>query len=368
MSRTIFLAIAITILIGTSYFTSKIYSLGFRMEVVGTRIAFFVFLIIPLLFVGSIILSWNSQMVIGPTLYREIQILAGIGFYLFIGAIILGICLLVAAITKHSLPIGVAWIVFGLSLIFAGIGFVQSRFIKTVSYTVTLHDAPASWNGKRAVLVSDTHFGLVNHASFSNKVVDAILAIHPDFVLHAGDFYDGPSISTSAITTSWKRLADTLPFFYAPGNHEEYGNYAGFLDSIRHANITILDDKKTLFDGVMIAGITYRNGKNPIEATRAIESLNLDEKTPTILINHPPTSLIAGEAHGVDLQVSGHTHKGQFWPMNYLVHYIYGPQYYGHAQFKTMQTITTGGVGTFGPPFRLFNQSELVLITFRTGK
>ena len=340
------------------------YSLGMRFEVVATRLTFFVFLIIPILFVGSIIVVRSGS--IGATLYREIQLLAGIGLYVFLGAILLGICLLIAYIARVSLPIGVAWGIFALSLIFAGIGFVQSRFITTRSYTVTLPNAPQSWDGKTAVLVSDTHFGLINHGNFSNKVVDAILALKPDFILHAGDFYDGPAVDTLPITASWKRLVSAVPVFYAPGNHEEYGNYAGFLDSIRNAGVTILDNKKTVYDGVQIAGITYHEGKDNAAAALAIEALNLDPNVPSILINHPPTSLAAAVTQGVDLQVSGHTHRGQTWPVRYLVRRIYGAYYYGLNAYETMNVITTSGVGTFGPPFRLFNPPELILITFKT--
>lgn len=364
MSRILFGSVATLILIALSYFTAKMYSLGMRFEVVATRLTFFVFLIVPLLFAGSMLLARSG--VIGATLYREIQVIAGIGFYVTLGAVVLMFCLIIAYIAKSSLPTGIAWGVFFLSLAFAGIGFVQSRFIKTVKYTVTLPGAPASWNGKTAALVSDTHFGLVNHKKFSNKVVDTILALHPDFVLHAGDFYDGPAIDTLPMTASWKRLVTQIPVFYAPGNHEEYGNYAGFLDSIREAGVTILDDKKTLYDGVQIAGITYRAGKDNPDATTAITSLDLSTEMPSILINHPPTALAAAHAAGIDLQVSGHTHNGQFWPMTYLVRKIYGPYYYGLKSYENMHVITSSGVGTFGPPFRLFNPPEIVLITFQT--
>lgn len=364
MSRIHFGGIVTLILIGVSYFTARMYSLGLRFEVVATRLTFFIFLIVPILFALSMVLARSGK--ISATLYREIQLLAGIGFYVFLGAIVLMVCLIIAYIAKSSLPTAVAWGVFFLSLAFAGIGFIQSRFIKTVKYTVTLPGAPASWNGKTAALVSDTHFGLVNHKKFSNKVVDAILATQPDFVLHAGDFYDGPAVDTLPMTASWKRLVSQIPVFYAPGNHEEYGNYAGFLDSIRNAGVTILDDKKTLYDGVQIAGITYRAGKDNPGAIAAIKKLELATDIPSILINHPPTALAAANDHGVDLQVSGHTHNGQFWPMTYIVRQVYGPYYYGLKPYENMHVITSSGVGTFGPPFRLFNPPEIVLITFQT--
>ena len=366
MSRLLFGTIMSLTLIGISYFSSKMYALGFRLETVATRLVFFGFLIVSLLFIGSVMLARTGS--IGATLYREIQILAGIGFYLFIGAVVLGLCLLIGAIIGREIPVVIPISILALSLVVAGIGLVQSRFFHIVKYTITLPDAPTSWNGKTAVLISDTHFGLINHKKFSDKIVDAILALHPDFVLEAGDFYDGPRINTTPITESWTKVTKAIPVFMAPGNHEEYGDYIGFLTSIQNAGITVLDDKKALFDGVQIAGITYRTGKDPSDAKAALEKLDLRKDVATILINHPPTSLAAAADARVDLQVSGHTHNGQFWPMTYLIRRIYGPYYHGLAKYADMNVITTSGIGTFGPPMRLFNPPEIVLITFSTGK
>ena len=340
------------------------YSLGLRFDTVATRLVFFIFLLVPLLFVGSILLTRTGT--IGSTLYKEIQILSGIGFYVFLGAAVLALCLLCTSITHTVLPTGVAWFILVLSLAAATAGFIQSHYIKIVKYDVTLPNAPIAWEGKTAVLVSDTHFGLVNYKNFSDKVVRAITALQPDFVLHAGDFYDGPAINTTPLTDGWKKLTDTTPVFFAPGNHEEYGNYAGLLDSLRKANVEVLDNKKVVYDGVQIAGITYHEGKDSTAAKASIDALDLNTTQPTILINHPPTSLAAAHARGVDLQVSGHTHNGQFWPMTYLIRRIYGIYYHGQQPYESMSVITSSGIGTFGPPFRLFNTQELVVITFKT--
>ncbi len=364
MPRSLFPIIVSIILIAVSFFTAKMYSVGFRLSTVSTRLIFLFFLIIPLLFVGSIFFARGTGSVLAPVLYREIQILAGFGFYFFVGAILLAVLLLVGKLSGAHISVFISGAVLTLSLIAGVVGLVQSRFISVVDYTVTLADAPASWQGKTAVLVSDTHFGFINHARFSDKVVDRILTINPDFVLHAGDFYDGPRINTTPITQSWTRLTNTIPVYMAPGNHEEYGDYTGFITSLRDANVTVLDNKRIDVDGVTIAGITYYSGKDSPNATNAIESLRLN--LPTILINHPPTSLMTAATNNVDLMVSGHTHNGQFWPMNYIVKSIYGAYTHGLARYEDMQVLTTSGVGTFGPPFRLFNPPELVRITFKT--
>ncbi len=366
MSRLYFFGIVSAILIAISYITARSYSVGLRLDTVTTRIMYIVFFIIPILFVGSIILARDGR--IGAVLYREIQIIAGVGLYVFLGAVVLAMCLIVAKLVGVSFPVWGAWLILLASLALATVGFVQARHIKVTRYNITLPNAPMSWNDQTAVLVSDTHLGLINYRQFSDTIVDAIIALDPDFVLHAGDFYDGPAIDTGPISKSWKRLAATTPVFMAPGNHEEYGNYAGFLDSLRAADITVLDNKVVSFNGVQIAGITYHSGTDAPAARDAITALSLDTTAPTILINHPPTALSAASSAGVDLQVSGHTHNGQFWPIKYLVRRIYGKYTYGLQPYEQMNVITTSGVGTFGPPFRLGNTPELVVITFNPTK
>ena len=366
MSRLYFFGIVSAILIAISYITARSYSVGLRLDTVTTRIMYIVFFIIPILFVGSIILARDGT--VGATLYREIQIIAGVGLYVFLGAVLLSVCLIIAKLAGVLFPVWGALIILFISLTLATLGFVQARHIKVTRYSVTLPDAPVSWNDQTAVLVSDTHLGLINYRQFSDKIVDAIIALDPDFVLHAGDFYDGPSIDTAPLTASWQRLTATTPVFMAPGNHEEYGNYAGFLDSLRAAGITVLDNNVTSLDGVQIAGITYHSGTEAPAARDALIALSLDTTAPTILINHPPTALSAASSVGVDLQVSGHTHNGQLWPIKYLVRRIYGKYTYGLQPYEQMNVITTSGVGTFGPPFRLGNTPELVLITFNPTK
>lgn len=355
-------------IIGISYFTSRTYGNAFHFTGVPMRATFLTFLLIPLMFIVSVISQRSTRWHIGPYGYTAIQILAGIGFYLSLGALVLGLLMLIAKLFHTSIPFAVSSGIVVLSVSASLMGLYQARHIVIKDYTVQLKGAPSSWNGKTAVLVTDTHFGLVNYTKFSTKVISAIETIRPDFIMHAGDFYDGPTIATEPISEQWKALSKKIPIFYAPGNHETYGNYNGFIDSIAKADITVLDNKKVLYDGVTIAGITYAEGKNSPAAAAALHYLQLDPTVPTILINHPPTSLIAAEQAGVDLMVSGHTHNGQFWPANYIVKMVYGIYGYGLHAYNSMQVLTSKGVGTFGPPLRLFNNAEIVRITFSTTK
>lgn len=365
-SQILFALFAGFVLIGISFFTVKMYALVLKLSPLSTRISFLVFILIPFSFVASMILSRVTTL--GTVPYVVMQTLSGVALYIFFGAILLGLVLLVGALTKTPISPLFAWGTLTLSCALALIGIIQARIITITPYTVSLQNAPQSWDGKTAVLVSDTHFGLVNQGGFSQKVVQKILSISPDFVLHTGDFYDGPKITTDTITASWQMLTDAnIPVFYVPGNHETYGNYSAFITSIKNAGVTVLADEKILYDGVQIGGLAYRDGSDNPDAARALTDMAFENTMPSILLNHPPTSREAAAAYGIDLMVSGHTHNGQFWPMNYITKAIYGAYTYGLNTYDdALQVLTTRGVGTFGPPLRTFNQAELVLITFKT--
>jgi predicted MPP superfamily phosphohydrolase len=347
------------------WLTAEVYSIGFGTNLATThllRILSFIFSgIFIFIFISPRILAKKYLQTISPVL----NTLVGIMFYFFIGSIVLGLILgLINLSLKESVIVSI--IVSLTSLLFGVLGIIQAKIFKITEYEVFLEGAPKSWNDKKAVLVSDTHFGLINHKNFSDKIVNNILKLQPDFVLHAGDFYDGPKNDTALITDSWKKLTREVPVFYTSGNHEAYGDYQVFIDSIANAGISVVNNTVLEYEGVQIAGITY-NGKSENEkAHKALESLAADPIRPLILINHPPTFHDSAISIGTNLMVSGHTHKGQFWPNTYITQIIYKKYFYGLQKKQNLTAITTSGVGTAGPPMRLFNTPEIVVIKFTT--
>ncbi|MDB5254785.1 MAG: hypothetical protein JWL92_161 [Candidatus Nomurabacteria bacterium] len=344
--------------------TAKIYIFGFDLGNHQARGVWVAAILIPILYIGSFFNSRNANR-LGKIYYRTINIVAGIVFYLFLGAILLGFISIPFAFSGTMIPLDTVWAIFGLALLSAAAGFIQARRIVVKQYEVTLSQAPDSWNGKTAAMISDTHFGLINHKKFADKVVNKLLSLKPDFALHAGDFYDGPIVDTESITASWKRLTAEIPLFYTPGNHEAYGDYRLFIDSVKAAGATVLENEKTEYDGIQIAGTLYHPGKEPHDIGDTLKSLSLDKEMATILINHPPTAFAAPDEYGVNLIVSGHTHRGQTWPFRYLTKKVYAGYDYGVKPYKNLISITSNGIGTYGPPIRLFNSPEVVLITFK---
>lgn len=362
----IFISIISITTFALSILTTRIYAIACKAGPSGLKLSLIIGTIFPLLFIGGNIIGRMSDGAASRIITITVDILAGVAFYALLTSIVLGIILLITRYFSISVPAFVGFVFLGISGAMAIGGLVQAQFLTVQNYTVTLKHAPAEWNGKRAVLISDTHYGLVNYTAFSRRLTDKILSLTPDFVLIAGDLFDGPRINTEPLVADWKRLSQAQPVFYTPGNHEEYGPYGAFLQATKDANFTILEDSKTSYQGVQIAGIVYRSKNKELEASQAITALELSKEEPSILINHPPTFQTSAQDAGVDLMVSGHTHRGQFWPIRYIVRAIYGKYSYGMNTDAELVTITTSGVGTAGPPLRLFNTPEVVVITFKT--
>ena len=152
--------------------------------------------------------------------------------------------------------------------------------------------------------------------------------------------------------------------FAVPGNHEFYSGIENFLNFARMANIQVLrNENVTIADGIQIIGIDDKAGKMISGRDVDLRSAALDcnFNNPVILLSHRPTNFEESAGIGVDLQLSGHTHAGQIPPMDLIVRLVYKYPY-GLYKYKSAFIYTTCGTGIWGPPMRLFSQSEIVKI------
>lgn len=317
----------------------------------------------PFIIALAIFLGQYFDSLLVRIFYTKIMILTGIMFYIFLFAVFIGILLLADKIFNFNWNWNlIAQIGIIVTLILSIIGTIQSLFIKTTTYTInnSLENLPF----KKIVLISDTHFGLINQNRLSKKIVEKILKINPDLILLPGDFFDGPNIELGKIMKEWKKLTKKIPVYYSPGNHEEYGPYLKFINSLKDINFKVLEDKSENIENVQIIGLKYRTKDLKEETKRILENIS-DPKAYKIILNHSPIFQEESNSIGAFLQVSGHSHKGQFWPLGYIVKTIYGKNYYGIHKYKNLTQITTSGVGTASVPFRTFNTPEIVIINFK---
>ena len=125
-----------------------------------------------------------------------------------------------------------------------------------------------------------------------------------------------------------------------------------------------LSNEMVEVDGLQIAGVHDGDHRDPVALRSILRSLRLDRSKPSLLLAHSPVNLRITEEAGVSLQISGHTHGGQFLPWTWIVDRIYGAFASGLHALNGLQVLTTVGAGTWGPPMRLGADPEIVLVTF----
>lgn len=278
---------------------------------------------------------------------------AGFMAYLFLASVIY---LLATVIAGQQLAL-FGEIIFSLAVLIGIYGLIHARRVFVKEVEVTLPHLPDSWKGKRAVWISDLHIGQIYSKGAVRRIVEKVNSLSPEVVFIGGDLFDGashPRILESI--EPLRALAAPLGTYFIMGNHESYGNVELFLKSIKDKGIKVLRNEKADIAGIQLFGADYGT---PFGET------GIDRSTPSIILKHEPDELETSEKAGFSLQISGHTHRAQQWPFEYLARLSYGRFTYGLQKRGSMQVYTSSGAGTWGPPIRVGTNREIVLFKFK---
>jgi uncharacterized protein len=254
--------------------------------------------------------------------------------------------------------------VYGLGFAAGIYGLFNAARIRTTRYTVALKNLPAELKGRTGVLVSDIHLGNVRGVRYSRRVATQVKALNPDMLFIGGDMFDGALVDLDACAAPWSAIEAPMGSFFVTGNHDEFADSAKILDALRKVGIRVLDNEKVTVHGLQVVGVHDGVAQDDQEFRRILARAHIDRDRPSILLNHQPSPLSVPNEFGISLQLSGHTHNGQFWPWSLLVARVFGPYAYGQNRFGGLQVITSCGVGTWGPPMRVATRSEIVVIKF----
>ena len=263
-------------------------------------------------------------------------------------------------VESHSVAFGV----FGLGLAAATYGLVNAAIIRTTRYTVALKNLPAELKGRTGVLVSDIHLGNVRSVGFSRRVAARVKALNPDVLFICGDMFDGALVDLDACAAPWGAIKAPMGSFFVTGNHDEFVDSAKIIEALRRVGIRVLDNEKVMVHGLQIVGVHDGVAQDDREFRGILSRSCIERDHPSVVLNHQPSHLSLPNEFGISLQLSGHTHNGQFWPWSLLVGRVFGPYAYGLNRFGELQVITSCGVGTWGPPMRVATRSEIVSIEF----
>jgi uncharacterized protein len=340
----------------------------FSPEGSGTPGALWIKLVLGLLsvsFIAASLLAFRYTSAGLRAFYRIAAVWVGLLTFLFVAAvsswIIFGVARLAGlAVNFHR----IVELLFGAAVVAGLYAVFNAGCTRITRTTVQLANLPAAWRGRRAALISDVHLGHVRNGSFLRRMVAKILREEPDTIFIAGDLYDGTAIDAKQAAEPLKELTAPQGVYFVAGNHEQFGDDSKYLGAVAAAGVRVLSNEKVEVDGLQIIGVPYRNATRVGHFASVLRDIGVDRDRASILLTHAPDHPEVAEAAGVSLQLSGHTHLGQFIPWSWMARRIYRQFVYGLSRIGKMQVFTSSGAGTWGPPLRLGSNPEIVMLEF----
>ena len=302
----------------------------------------------------------------------------GLIWLLFTWSVVGGLVDLGLAVAGAPTPVGprlVAVAVLVVVLVLAGWGAVEARRLPRIRRTeITLDRLDAGFDGLRIALLADTHYGPLDRARWSARLVDAVNRLAPDIVAHAGDLADGSVDRRRAQVAPLGTVRAELARVYITGNHEYYSGAVPWVEHMAELGWTVLHNRHLVLQRegaeLVVAGVddltAAGSGTAGHGADLAAALAGASPGVPVVLLAHQPKQVRAAMDAGVDLQLSGHTHGGQIWPFHLLVRAEQGALQGLSRPGERTQLYTTRGAGFWGPPFRVFAPSEISLLTLRS--
>lgn len=214
----------------------------------------------------------------------------------------------------------------------------------------------------KVVMMSDLHLGYHNRRKELARWVDMVNAERPDLILIAGDIVDGSlrPLEEEGMADELRRL--NAPVLACPGNHEYIGGMAEAERFMAEAGITLLRDSVATVGGLCVIGRDDRS--NPRRKSVAQLMGMADSSKFTIVVDHQPYHLERTERAGADFQLSGHTHRGQLWPISWITDAVYECSF-GQWQRGGTRYYVSSGMGIWGGKFRIGTRSEYVVATIK---
>ncbi|WP_411153161.1 metallophosphoesterase [Streptomyces sp. A30] len=233
---------------------------------------------------------------------------------------------------------------------------------KVKRLTVPLARLPRSAHGTRIAVVSDVHLGPVLGRGFAQQVVDTINATQPDLIAVVGDLVDGSVEDLGPAVEPLAQLRARHGAFFVTGNHEYFSGAEPWVEKVRDLGLRPLENARTELPGFDLAGVNDLAGTGEGQGPDFARALgDRDRSRAAVLLAHQPVVIHDAVRHGVDLQLSGHTHGGQLWPGN-LIADLTNPTLAGLERYGDTQLYVSRGAGAWGPPVRVDAPSDVTLV------
>ena len=253
------------------------------------------------------------------------------------------------------------------------IGVINARRLaKVKEVEVPITGLPAALDGYTIVQISDIHVGPTIKRGYLNAIVNRVNGLSPDAIAITGDLVDGSVALLSLHTAPLQRLTARDGVFFVTGNHEYYSGAREWIAELRRLGLTVLMNEHVLCERegatLMLAGVPDFTAHHYIDSHRsdphrAAAGAPAGLAAKILLAHQPRTANEAADA-GFDLQLSGHTHGGQFWPWNLFVP-LQQPYVAGLHRLRQLWVYTSRGTGYWGPPVRFGAPSEITRVRLR---
>lgn len=362
----IFIIIALAILFGAHYFLYfsivRFFSVTnvFHRNVLLVLVAFLTVSFI----LSSVVIHWREDF-FTRAFYFVSGFWLGLLVHLLIATAVVWLIFWITKLTGFNVKVTVlsaSFFLLALLFSFYGVWNAFNPVIKNIS--VNIPHLPPQWMNKRIVQISDVHLGLVYGKNFLRDVVKKVNSVHPDMVVITGDLFDGMGDDLNSLVNSLNEIQAERGIFFVTGNHETYLGVERSFAVLEKTKVKILRDEVKDVNGLKLIGINYPERGEYKDVVALLQSMKKDfQGQPSIFLYHAPVHIGQFKESGVDLQLSGHTHKGQIFPFGAITKFVFKGYDYGLYQMDHYTLYTTNGVGTWGPAMRTGNRPEIVVVT-----
>jgi predicted MPP superfamily phosphohydrolase len=255
----------------------------------------------------------------------------------------------------------------------SGLGLALRR-PRVVHVDIPVTDLPRALHGFSIAQISDVHVGPTIKRGFVEKIVALVNGLQADLIAVTGDLVDGSVQQLSVHTAPLAGLTARHGAYFVTGNHEYYSGERAWTAEIRRLGLQVLKNEHVVLEhngaSLVLAGVTDLSAhhfdaaehSDPVAALRGAPA----DAGAKILLAHQPNSAAAAAGAGFDVQISGHTHGGQFWPWNLFVRF-FQPFTSGLYRLKNLWIYVNRGTGYWGPPNRFGVPSEITRIRLVTA-
>jgi hypothetical protein len=304
----------------------------------------------------------NSTSKSGSFIYRLAAIILGLMLYVLISVLLADIILMFTDWTPTSYGLFAILLAFSIS----AYGIWNSTNLRTSTIEI-----PVKGLDKEilAMHLSDIHIGHFRGQNFLQKIVDQTNRHRPDVVFMTGDLFDGRINLNESNLQPLKDLK--VPLFFVEGNHDIYTGAKVIKTLLRKIGSIVLENDIVLWNGIQIVGLNHMRADdvrmnihasmNAPTIKNILRKLPIQKDKPSILLHHSPDGIEYASEQGIDLYLSGHTHAGQLFPINYLSEWLFTYNK-GMHNFNGTTLYVSEGAGTFGPPMRIATKSEVTLV------